>query len=265
MEQTVTINGVKINYRRGGSGAPMILMHGWGSENSTLALFERVGREQREVFNIDLPGFGKSEEPPVPWGIEEYTQMLEQFVKTLGIEKPVLLGHSFGGRIAILYASRNPVESVILVDAAGIKPRRSIVQKSKNCSYKIARTLLPKLLGKRGEDIVANMREKRASADYRNSSPMMRRVMVKAINTDLRYAMPYITAPTLLLWGENDTATPMRDAHIMNRLIKNSTLVSFPGAGHFSFLDNPFQSAAVVRRFILPKNPNAQTEQEPSE
>lgn len=79
---------------------------------------------------------------------------------------------------------------------------------------------------------------------------MMRKVMVKVVNSDLRSEMPKIKAPTLLIWGEEDTATPMRDAKIMHKLIPGSGIVTFPGAGHFSFIDNPYQSAAVVRRFI---------------
>lgn len=232
-------------------------MHGWGSEHSALSTFERVGREQHEVFNLDLPGFGKSQEPPTPWGVEEYTQMLEEFVKEMGIENPIVLGHSFGGRIAILYASRNPVERLVLVDAAGVKPRRSLTQLISIYYYKFARWILPHIYKKdKAEELIEKMRSTRGSADYRNASPMMRKVMVKAVNSDLRRAMPLIQAPTLLLWGENDTATPMRDAHIMNKLIKNSTLVSFPGAGHFSFIDNPFQASAVVRRFIQPSGTN---------
>lgn len=258
MEHCIEINGVKINYRRGGSGAPVILMHGWGGDHSTLSIFERVGREQHEVFNIDLPGFGKSEEPPTAWGIDEYTDMLERFIKILGIENPIILGHSFGGRIAISYASRNPVDRLILVDAAGIKPRRSLMYYLKIYSYKLARRFYPLFFGKKhAEEAIQRLRASRGSSDYRNSSPLMREVMVKVVNNDLRKLMPLINVPTLLLWGENDTATPMRDAHIMNRLIKNSTLVSFPGAGHFSFIDNPFQSAAVVRRFIQPEGTNA--------
>lgn len=78
----------------------------------------------------------------------------------------------------------------------------------------------------------------------------MRKVMVNVVNSDLKSVMPKIKAPTLLIWGEEDTATPMRDAKIMQKLIPNAGLVSFPGAGHFSFVDNPYQSTAVVRRFI---------------
>ncbi|MDO4319201.1 MAG: alpha/beta hydrolase [Bacteroidales bacterium] len=253
IEKDININGVNVHYRTGGSGAPVILMHGWGCDSSTLSLFQRVAMEHNSFYNIDLPGFGKSGEPPTPWGIEEYTAMLEEFVKALGLSNIILLGHSFGGRIAILYSSRNPVRKLVLVDAAGVKPKRSLDYYFKVYSYKLAKWLYPTIVGKeKAEEMIENMRSRRGSYDYVNCSPMMRQVMVKVVNTDLRHAMPRIKAPTQLIWGENDTATPMRDAKIMLKLIPDAGLVSFPGAGHFSFVDNPYQSAAVFRRFIYP-------------
>lgn len=254
MDKYININGVKLHYRQDGHGAPMILMHGWGCDCTTLNLFERVGIENHTVYNLDMPGFGKSQEPPTPWGVEEYTQMLEKFVKECGINDPVVLGHSFGGRVAILFASRNDVKRLILVDAAGVRPRRSLKYYLKVYSYKFAKWLYPTILGReRAAEIIDSMRSRRGSYDYNNCSPMMRKVMVKVVNKDLRHVMPHIKAPTQLIWGENDTATPMRDARIMMKLIPNAGLISFPGAGHFSFVDNPYQSAAVVRRFILTK------------
>lgn len=251
MERNITIKGINIHYKQVGKGRPMILMHGWGCDSSALNLFERVGTESHEVFNIDLPGFGKSEEPATPWGIEDYTQMLEEFVRLNGIDSPIILGHSFGGRIAILYASRNKVSRLLLVDAAGVKPKRSLSYYAKVYSYKFAKWLYPNILGrKKANEIIENMRSRRGSYDYVNCSPMMRKVMVKVVNSDLRSEMPKIKAPTILIWGEEDTATPMRDAKIMHKLIPGSGIVTFPGAGHFSFVDNPYQSAAVVRRFI---------------
>lgn len=255
MDKYIKLNGVNIHYRQSGSGSPVILMHGWGCDLDALSLFERVGSEHNAVYNIDLPGFGRSDEPPTPWGVEDYTAMLEDFVRTLGLDNPVLLGHSFGGRIAILYASRNPVRRLVLVDAAGVKPRRGPAYYAKVYSFKIAKAIYPTFVGRdKAAEVIERMRSRRGSYDYNNCSPMMRRVMVNVVNTDLRFAMPSIKAPTLLMWGENDTATPMRDARIMKRLIPDAGLVSFPGAGHFSFVDNPYQSAATFRRFILSEN-----------
>ena len=78
----------------------------------------------------------------------------------------------------------------------------------------------------------------------------MRAIMSKCVNEDLKYAMPAVKAPVLLVWGEEDTATPLSDAKTMKQLIPDAGLVSFPGCGHYSFLDNPFGFKAVVSSFF---------------
>ncbi|MBR3765683.1 MAG: alpha/beta hydrolase [Muribaculaceae bacterium] len=251
MEKNIKINGLDFHYTVQGSGSPIVLMHGWGCNLTTLASIETVAAENHTVYNVDFPGFGKSEEPSEVWGVEKYTQLIEAFIKLENIENPILLGHSFGGRVGILYSSRNKVKKLILVDAAGVKPRRSLKYYFKVYTYKIGKCLMPLIYGKKGaQKRIEDMRAKRGSSDYNNASPMMRAILSKVVNEDLKYCMPKITAPTLLIWGENDTATPLRDAQIMEKLIPDAGLVSFPGCGHYSFLDNPFQFAAVLRSFI---------------
>lgn len=251
MEKNIKINGLKFHYTVQGSGSPIVLMHGWGCNLTTLASIEKVAAENHTVYNVDFPGFGESEEPSEVWGVEKYTQLIEAFIKLENIENPILLGHSFGGRVGILYSSRNKVKKLILVDAAGVKPRRSLKYYFKVYTYKIGKCLIPLIYGKKGaQKRIEDMRAKRGSSDYNNASPMMRAILSKVVNEDLKYCMPKITAPTLLIWGENDTATPLRDAQIMEKLIPDAGLVSFPGCGHYSFLDNPFQFAAVLRSFI---------------
>ena len=244
-------NGMRIKYDMIGAGPAMILMHGWGCQSATLNSIASIAAEQHTVYNLDLPGFGKSDEPREVWGVDEYVGMLEEFVSKLGISKPIILGHSYGGRIGILYSSKNEVDKLILVDAAGIKPRRSLKYYFKVYSFKTGKVLTRLLLGKaKAAERIETMRKKKGSSDYANSSPVMRAVMSKSVNQDLKYAMPAIKAPTLLIWGENDTATPLADAKIMESLIPDAGLVSFPGCGHYSFLDNPYQFAAVLRSFI---------------
>ncbi len=251
MEKNIKINGLDFHYTVQGSGSPIVLMHGWGCNLTTLASIETVAAENHTVYNVDFPGFGKSEEPSEVWGVEKYTQLIEAFIKLENIENPILIGHSFGGRVGILYSSRNKVKKLILVDAAGVKPRRSLKYYFKVYTYKIGKCLMPLIYGKKGaQKRIEDMRAKRGSSDYNNASPMMRAILSKVVNEDLKYCMPKITAPTLLIWGENDTATPLRDAQIMEKLIPDAGLVSFPGCGHYSFLDNPFQFAAVLRSFI---------------
>ncbi len=251
MEKDIIINDISLHYTVTGEGPDMILMHGWGCQGSTVASIERVAAESCRVFNIDFPGFGASTEPSEVWGVEDYTSMLEQFVQKTGITNPILLGHSFGGRVGILYASRNKVSKLVLVDAAGVKPRRSIKYYYKVYSYKLGCRLLNAFLGKeKAQKRIDSLRAKRGSSDYNNASTMMKRILSKVVNEDLKNVMPLIKAPTLLIWGENDTATPIRDAKIMEKLIPGAGLVSFPGCGHYSFLDNPIQFAAVLRSFL---------------
>lgn len=247
----IELSGVKVNYTVSGHGPDMILMHGWGCQASTLQSIDKVAAETHTVYNIDFPGFGSSQEPPEVWGVEDYARMLREFIERNGITDPVLLGHSFGGRVAIVYASEYPVSKVILVDAAGVKPRRSLRYYLKVYSFKAMKRIAPLVMGKKkAAEYIERQRAKRGSSDYSSSSPMMRAVMSKVVNEDLRNLMPKIKAPTLLVWGENDTATPIRDARIMEKLIPGAGLVSFPGCGHYSFLDNPVQFAAVLRSFL---------------
>ena len=252
MENNKLIDGVNIHYTLNGEGPDIVLMHGWGCNLSTLASIERVALESGyRVMNIDFPGFGKSQEPPAVCGVEEYTSMLEKLLKTEGITEPTLLGHSFGGRVGILYSSRNKVSKLILVDAAGVKPRRSLSYYIKVYSFKLSKKIARLLYGKEGaKKRIDAMRAKAGSSDYASASPMMRAILSKVVNEDLKSVMPSIKAPTLLIWGENDTATPLSDAKTMERLIPDAGLVSFPMCGHYSFLDNPRQFAAVLKSFL---------------
>ncbi|MDE5967710.1 MAG: alpha/beta hydrolase, partial [Muribaculaceae bacterium] len=181
----------------------------------------------------------------------EYTKLIEALCEYENITNPILIGHSFGGRVAILFSSRNKTSKMVLVDAAGVKPRRSLKYYWKVYSFKTMKWIMRLLLGKeKSRKRIEAARSKRGSADYQNSTPMMRSVLSKVVNEDLRHVMPMIEAPTLLIWGGKDTATPLRDAEKMSKLIKDSGLVNFPNAGHYSFLDEPARFSTVLRSFL---------------
>lgn len=253
MEKTINIQGVDVRYDVVGDGPRAVLvMHGWGCKASTVkVLTDACTDASTTVYTLDLPGFGASSEPAEVWGMEEYTAFLEEFVRKTSIERPVLVGHSFGGRMAIVYASRNETDRIVLVDAAGVKPRRTMKYYTKVYTFKAAKRIAPLLIGKRRADaLIERMRGRSGSSDYAQASPKMRAIMSRVVNQDLRHLMPAIKAPTLLIWGENDTATPIADAKIMERLIPDAGLVAYSGAGHYSFLDRPAQTAAVIASFL---------------
>lgn len=253
MEKDIDIEGVRIHYRDSGEEdlPAIVIMHGWGCSMDTVKSVEDLFRGKMRTVNVDLPGHGQSSEPPEVWGIEQYTKAIEQLIRELGVKRPSLAGHSFGGRISILLSSRNDVDKVLLIDAAGVRPKRGFNYYRKVYTFKAMKHIVTLFLGKKkGGEAVERMRGRKGSADYRNSTPRMRAIMSRCVNEDLTSVMPDIKAPTLLVWGENDTATPLSDAETMKRLIPDAGLVAFPGCGHYSFLDNPFGFRAAVESFF---------------
>lgn len=253
MDNIIEIEGVSLHYRDSGEEnlRPVVIMHGWGCNVDTVRQIEDIFRGRMRTINVDLPGHGQSSEPQAVWGIEDFTRLIEQLIIRLGLEKPSLIGHSFGGRISILLGSRNEVDRILLVDAAGVKPHHGFNYYRKVYTFKATKYLVNLFFGKKkGSEILDRMRSKKGSADYRNSSPRMRAIMSRCVNEDLKHVMPAIKAPTLLIWGENDTATPLSDAHTMKSLIPDAGLVVFPGCGHYSFLDNPFGFRSATASFF---------------
>ena len=248
---TFQYNGININITKQGNGEPVFLLHGWGCTGEIFKHINDVLSTAYTTYSFDFPGFGASQEPASVWGVEEYTCMVEQFAKTHGIERPALMGHSFGGRVSIVYASRNEVSRVVLVDAAGIKPKRPFNYYWKVYTFKtmkwLCNTFLPKA---KAQAIIDKRRKGAGSSDYNNASPMMRAILSKVVNEDLKHLMPAIKAPTLLFWGNMDTATPLSDAKTMEKLIPDAGLVVAHGTGHFSFLENPGLFTAVIKNFF---------------
>ena len=251
MKQFIDIEDIKLCYEVAGEGKPVIILHGWGCSKDTVqSITDHISKTHR-AYALDMPGFGETPPPSEVFGIERYTQVVEKFCKKLNIENPILIGHSFGGRISILFSSRNQTSKVMLVDAAGIVPKRTLKYHIKVRSYKIYKKLLPLFVGKQeAERRIEERRNRSGSADYRAAQGIMRAIFVKIVNEDLKYVMPKIKAPTLMIWGELDTATPLSDARTMEKLIKGSGVAVMKGCGHYSFLDNPRQFFAIVDVFL---------------
>ena len=251
MDKFFTYDGTRLHYTDCGEGQTVLLLHGWGCNTETFKVIRPFLEAHFRVLTVDFAGFGQSDEPKDVWGVDEYTRSIEALAKSEGVEEPILIGHSFGGRVSIVYASRNRVRKVILVDAAGVKPKRSLNYYRKVYTFKLLKQLLPLLVGKtRATEIIERRRAKAGSSDYSQASPMMRAILSKVVNEDLCHLMPAIKAPTLLFWGERDTATPLADAKRMEALIPDAGLVTVAGAGHFSFLENTPLFLRVVESFL---------------
>ncbi len=250
-----TVDGLRVHYIDEGEGPVLLLLHGWAAPVETYRLLTEHLSKTHRVVAPDMPGCGGTDEPPVPWCVDDYADFILKFAAGLGIREAVLLGHSYGGRVIIKLLS-NPacplrVEKAVLIDAAGIKPRRPASYYMKVYSYKAGKAVLS-LPGIRRlfPDAVEKLQKKRGSADYRQASPVMRQTMVRSVNEDLTPLLPAIRASTLLIWGENDTATPLADGKLMEARIPGAGLVVLPGAGHFSFADRWDQCRRVLDVFL---------------
>ena len=255
MKKKTIINGLEVSYIEEGEGRPVLLLHGWGCNGGHWQPLTDALKGGFRVVAPDLPGFGESEEPPDTWGTEEYAALIAALMKALGLEKPVIAGHSNGGRVAISLAAKGLAEKVILTDSAGIKPRRSASYYAKVYSYKAMKKALslPGLRGKK-EEILERQRSKKGSADYNAASPTMRRILSTVVNEDLTPELDAIRVPTLLVWGSEDTATPLSDGEEMEGILKkngvDTALIVFPGRGHFAFLEEKNRFISVCKAFI---------------
>lgn len=254
LSMTIAVNGININYKMAGEGETVLFLHGWGAN---IELFDKLMTTVSEKYTalaLDLPGFGGSEEPPEPWSVDDYVSFVNAFLDELKVKPVCLIGHSFGGRIMIKELSGNLLPSVtkaIFIDSAGIKPKKTLKQKLSLACYKVGKAVLSlKPVKALFPNALDNLRSKRGSADYKNSTPTMRATLVKVVNEDLTGLLPKISVPSLLIWGTADTATPISDGKTFEKLIPDAGLVRVTGAGHYSFLQAPELCDRAIRSFL---------------
>ncbi len=246
------INGLETYFGEEGQGDPVVLLHGWGSSSQSLTPLCGDLATTFHVLAVDLPGFGCSQPPPSAWGAQDYADHILRLKQEAGIERAALVGHSFGGRVAIALAASQParVSRLALVAGAGIRAPRSAGYSVRVATAKLVKHFfsLPGW-GATGQRILAKVSSRLGSRDYR-AAGNMRPTLVKVVNEDLTPILPAIQAPTLLLWGDRDQEVPRSAMETMAARIPQSRLVVFAGAGHFPFLDAPEEFCRTLREFL---------------
>ncbi len=237
----IKIQDVNINYIQYGKGKDILLLHGWGQN---IEMMKPVGDNFSDRFRItilDFPGFGKSEEPKEPWDIEKYSIMLEKFVKAVNIKKPIVIGHSFGGRVAIRYSARNPIEKLVLFGSPCIR-----ITENLSLTVKFLKKLktLPGL-----NSFGEYMKKYIGSRDYKAASPIMRQTLVDVVNEDLSKYAREIEEPTLLIWGEYDTEAPVNEARELEKIMIDAALIVLPGT-HYAYLENLPRVVNILNNFF---------------
>ncbi len=255
-DMNVTINGIKIYYEQHGKGKHVLVLHGWGASIETMRPVIDALSAKFRVTALDFPGFGGSGMPDDTYGVPEYMDVAYRLLRNLGITKTHVICHSFGGRVAIMLAAAYPrlTEKIVFTGAAGLIKRRTIKQRARVRIYKAAKFfnrghVVKRLLQALGADVEKYIKNA-GSADYKALSNDMKKVFVRIVNLDLKSLLSNIKSPSLLIWGENDTETPVEFGRIMERLIPDSGLVVFKHAGHYAFLECFDRFMLIVKTFL---------------
>lgn len=231
---TFESNGTVCEYAlyRSDSKDTVVFLHGWGGDLRSFAgAFDAVSSWGISCVNIAFPKI-----VPPDWGIYDYAVLISTLLNKLNIENPILVGHSFGGRVAIILAARGGVKKLVLTDSAGLKPKFSLVKKLKIAAYK--RRV------KRGKSLDGS-----GSKDYNSLDPCMRPVFVRIVNTHIDELLPFVRCKTLIFWGKRDRDTPLYMAKRLNRRVAGSVLVTVDG-GHYAYIDANYKFLNILKTFI---------------
>lgn len=250
----LNICGLDIEYTISGSGSiPVVLLHGWGSSFDAYKGIMAALDDRCRFYAVNFPGCGNSQVMNKSWDVDDYCNFVVEFLKANSLENPILIGHSHGGRVALKLAAEKRVNppKMVLLDSAGLIPKKSFAQKQRAKRFKAIKTILTlPILKNYTQGLLDKARRHYGSADYNAAPQVLRETLVRLVNTDIRDILPSISCSTLLIWGENDTATPLSDAKIIESLIPDAGLCVIKGTGHFSFCEKPYEAHAILRSFI---------------
>ena len=254
----LTAKGVRVHYEQMGErGKNVLLLHGWGC---SIQHFQPIAQDLSKDYRvtvIDFPAHGASGRPPEPWGVPEFAACTKDLIEQLGIAPCDIIAHSFGGRVALWLAANEPqlVSRLVLTGGAGLRKEPTPEQKKRSEEYKKKKekllnlTKLP-LVGGMAQKSLKALQDKYSSPDYKALDDEMKKTFVKGINQDLTPLLPQIQASALLIWGENDTETPLWMGQKMEQDIPDAGLVIFENDDHFAYLRQWQRFVTVVRAFL---------------
>ena len=237
----IKVKNVLVNYIQYGEGKDILLLHGWGQNIEMMKMLGDNFSDRFRITILDFPGFGLSEEPGEAWNIKDYANMLEEFINELDIKKPIIMGHSFGGRVAIRYSADHVVEKIVLFGSPCVREDTELP-----LSVKILKGIkkLPGMdkIGEFAKNFIG-------SRDYKAASPIMRQTLVNVVNEDLSKYAKEIDCPTLLIWCYIDDEAPVSDAKILAGIMVDAALIVLPGT-HYAYIENLGQVVNILNNFI---------------
>ena len=237
-----TIDNIKIHYsfRETDSKETVVLLHGWGQNIEMMKPLVKGIDKDKQVLIVDLPGFGKSEEPKRLYTVYDYVEVLRKLFEELEITNPILVGHSFGGKISLLYASLYETKKLVVFGSP-----YDVHIKKVSTTIKVLKILKKIPILNILEPIAKKMI---GSSDYKSASVMMRQILTSTVNLSIKEELHKITCPTLIIWGENDEAVPLSYAYELEKIIKDGAVIKLQGT-HYAYLENLVQVQNILKTF----------------
>ncbi len=247
----VIVKNLGVEYTDEGAGTQILMLHGWKDDAHTFDRIARTLANNHRVIRIDLPGFGGSDMSPTPWRLDDYVDFVSAFCEKLKLDVDILIGHSLGGRITIKGVARGILKprKIVLIASAGIAKRTTIRNHALRAIAKLGKLLTAIWPLNLAQQKLRRRLYERIGSDY-FAAGRLKETFINIIEEDLRSAASSITTPTLLIWGSNDAATPLKDGERMQRLIRGSRIEVIPGAGHFVHREHPEDVTAFIAGFI---------------
>lgn len=220
----------------------IVLLHGWGQNIEMMDMLGRPFAKTHRIINIDMPGFGKTPEPSEPFSVSDYALVIYKLLKKLGVSNPIIIGHSFGGRVAICYASKYEAQKVVLLSSPFRPGKKKVSIKVKIYNFVKKFKIL--------KHLSLYLRNKWGSEDYKNASEITRGTLIKVVNEDLTKYASSIKCPVLLIYGTDDKDVLITEARDLEKIIPDCGLVEYPGAHHYAYLEKLNDTIAILSNFL---------------
>ena len=247
----IVVDQLLTSYQLSGNGKLAVVLHGWGDSSQGSLALQKTLAQQFKVLAIDLPGFGGTQAPPTAWGLTEYATFVQATLRKLDLSVYAYIGHSNGGAIAIRGLSNGTLTSqkLVLLASAGIRNQyngRKYILRVAARTGKALTSPLPKRLRKKIQaKVYATIGSDMLVAEH------LQETFKRIITDDVQADAKHVTQPCLLIYGQNDTATPIQHGELLAEALPNGELKVIPNAGHFVYLDKPNEVRALIEGFLL--------------
>ncbi len=240
-------------YEKHGNGdKTLLILPGWGNTRNTFRMMIDYFKDKYTIYIVDYPGFGKSVFPNRDLTIYDYANIIRDFMTDEDITNPIIITHSFGGRISTLISGyyKDKVDKLIMIDTAGIKHKKGLFKYLKQLLYKFLKKIKFIIPKRKRSLYLKRLINIFGSSDYKNLDKYMYNSFKNIVNEDLSYYLKCIDVKTLIIWGNLDKDTPLKDGKITQKKIRNSSLVILPKGSHFSYLNYPNLVNKLIEEFL---------------